>query len=172
MDIRRIGVSHSCMVELHRNVAHIRNHPAMNEAATIKATDSVMVHNAEHAIIAVRHIMNPVRAENLNFNRNITQKLIDIPTSCAYPAIRMSCCIRALSPTISVAAARYRPPENWMIMTQSTNIQGLSRRGMLSVISGMSNGPFRTGPDISMVFYIPRSFRHAGLPGLSWNFGR
>ena len=46
------------------------------------------------------------RVENRNLMRNITAKLIAMPMSEAYPAMRMSSCISAVVPTISDAAAR------------------------------------------------------------------
>ena len=124
------GGSQSWMVELQANVACILNQPATKQVPTSRGTLVVWAHITLAAISTAADTSNCNRVENLNFIRNMTAKLMARPTMEAYPAIRMSSCIRAVVPTMSMAAARYAPPENWMINTNSMNRYGLSRRGM------------------------------------------
>lgn len=126
----RTGVIQSCMVELQANVAHILNHPAKKQVVTSTGTEDVWAQIILAAIKAMQHIDNATRLEYRNFSRNMTAKFIDIPISWAYPAMRISSCIRAVVPTMSEAAARYRPPENWIIRTNNMNNHGFKRRGM------------------------------------------
>ncbi len=94
------------MVELQANVACIRNHPAIKQVATRTGTEVVSAQIIVASRITIHDAISCIRVENLNFMRNITAKLIDIPISEAYPAIRISSCINAVVPTISVTDAR------------------------------------------------------------------
>lgn len=102
----RTGVNHNWMVELQANVACILNHPATRQVVTKTGTLVVEAHMILAAISTKADTRSWVRVENLNFTRNITAKLIDMPISKAYPAIRMSSCIRAVVPTMFEAAVR------------------------------------------------------------------
>lgn len=102
----RTGVSQSWMVELQTSVAHIRNHPARKQAQTSTGTESVTAQTKLATISALQHIRRPIRLEKRNLRRNMTAKLMDMPTSIAYPAMSMSSCIRPVVPTMSEAAAR------------------------------------------------------------------
>ncbi len=130
MAMSRAGVSHSWMVELHANVACILNHPATKQTATRSGIESVLAHIRLAAISTAPDTRSWVRVEKRNLIRSMTAKFIAIPTSDAYPAISISSCIRAVVPTMSEAAARYTPPENWTIRTKRMKSQGFSRRGM------------------------------------------
>ena len=126
----RTGVSHSWMVELQARVACILNHPATKHTVTIRGTEVEQAHTMLATMSTMAADRSCARLEKRNLKRNITAKFMDMPMSEAYPIIRMSSCIRAVVPTMSEAAARYTPPENWMMSTKKMNSHGLSRRGM------------------------------------------
>ena len=126
----RTGVSHSWMVELQASVACILNHPATKHTATIRGTEVEQAHTMLATMSTMAADRSCVRLEKRNLKRNITAKFMDMPMSEAYPIIRMSSGIRAVVPTMSEAAARYTPPENWMMRTKKMNSHGLSRRGI------------------------------------------
>ena len=65
------------------NVAHIRNHPAINPAATSTGTDVVLAQIYVDNIRTVPQMSSQTLFENLNFKRNITAKLMAMPTSWA-----------------------------------------------------------------------------------------
>lgn len=148
------GVSHSCMVELHANVACMRNHPATKHVPTSTGTLVVRAHIILAAISTAPDASSCVRVENRNLMRNITAKFIDMPVSEAYPAMRISSCMSAVVPTMSVAAARYTPPANCTMSTKKMNRYGFNRRGTKSGTSGMSNGPCGACRSAISVFYF------------------
>ena len=138
-------VAHRCQPQLNGRVAReggLHSEPARNEAGDHQNRHAGGI---AHMMLAAINTAAETRScdlvENLNLMRNITAKLIARPTSDAYPAIRMSSCINPVVPTISEAAARYTPPENWTIKTNIMNRYGLSRLGMKFGTSGISKGP-------------------------------
>ncbi|WP_290095223.1 hypothetical protein [Bacteroides acidifaciens] len=137
----RTGVNHSWIVELQANVACILNHPATKQVITSTGTESVEAQMKLAAISTIHAASSCVRLENRNLMRNITAKFIAMPISEAYPAMSISSCMSAVVPTMLDAAARYTPPENWIISTKNMKIHGFSLRGTKSGTSGISNGP-------------------------------
>ena len=62
MAMSRTGVSHSWIVELQMNVAHILNHPATKHTATSTARLRVWAQMMLAAMSTAPHIRSPVRA--------------------------------------------------------------------------------------------------------------
>ena len=77
----RTGVSHSCMVELQAKVACMRNHPATKHVATSSGTHVVCAQMMLAAMSTAPAAMSCVRLVKRNFMRNITAKLMAMPTS-------------------------------------------------------------------------------------------
>ena len=79
-DMSRTGVSHSCMVDMHSNVPHMRNTPATKHAANNTGREPVFMHARLQAMIMTEHTVNATFEGNLNFSLNITVKVSAIPT--------------------------------------------------------------------------------------------
>ena len=68
------------MVELQANVACMRKKPAMKQVNTNTGTEVVWAQIRVEASNTAPHTSRLVRLENRNLMRNITQKLIAMPT--------------------------------------------------------------------------------------------
>ncbi len=77
----RTGVSQSWMVELQANVACILNQPATKQVATSSGTESVVAHIQLAAMSTMQAESSWMRLEKRNLMRNITAKLMAMPTS-------------------------------------------------------------------------------------------
>lgn len=97
----RVGVMRSWMVEKHSNVPHMRSTPEQKQVTTSTGTLRVCMVTRLHTMRPAQTHWRIRREVKRNFRRNRMGNTIEMPRNEASPAMRMSSCINAVSPTIS-----------------------------------------------------------------------
>lgn len=102
----RVGVMRSCIDEKHSKVPHMRRAPVKKQVTANTGRLRVLMVMILPTMSPMATTGRMVREGKRNFRRNRMGNIIVMPMNEAYPAMRISSCMSAVAPTISLTEAR------------------------------------------------------------------